>query len=217
MTIPSTNAKETDEIHQMATSRRQLVESPAARHRANSQKDNGKHSNWKRTNLAALGCRPIISEEALHNRCCSPRLVFVSPVIHTLYCQSSKLSRMSVDIPKPSLPSAPEPDAGVLETITTALEASTVQGYDNTSDLDLVNILYVQRLPSVPDAKKAALSANVESISLWLAWELTKVEEQVNGKINGKQLPNDASVASKSKRTAYRCKVVDYYRNESPW
>lgn len=98
-----------------------------------------------------------------------------------------------------------------------ALEASTVQDYANTSDLDLANILYVQHLPSVPDVKKAALSANVKSINLWLAWELTRVEDQLNGKIKSEQLPNDASVASKSKRTAYRVKVLDSYRNGTPW
>lgn len=124
---------------------------------------------------------------------------------------------MSVDIPVSNSAPVPELEAEDLETTTMALEASAAQDYDTGYDLDLANLLYVQQIPSVPDAKKTALSARMKSIESWLAWELTKVEEQVDNKLKSKQLPDDSSVGSKSKRTAYRSKVVSYFRNESPW
>lgn len=89
--------------------------------------------------------------------------------------------------------------------------------YSTVSDLDLANILYIQNIPHVSADKKAVLDARIESISLWLAWELTRVENAVNGKVKSGDLPGDDSVASKSKRTTYRCKVVDAYRGQSTW
>ncbi|EEA22636.1 hypothetical protein TMatcc_001475 [Talaromyces marneffei ATCC 18224] len=99
--------------------------------------------------------------------------------------------------------------SGNAETSKTALES--------TRDLDVANILYVQNIPNVPDSHKTALYANVKSITTWVAWELTRVEGQVKAKVDDKKLPSDDSVASKSKRTAYRAKVVDSYRGQSPW
>ena len=88
---------------------------------------------------------------------------------------------------------------------------------DASNDLDLDNIIYVQNIPAVSADAKVALSEHEESINLWLAWELTRVEEQVNDKITSMQLPNDDSVDAMSKRTAYRSKVVNFYRGQSPW
>ncbi|OHF04271.1 hypothetical protein CORC01_00610 [Colletotrichum orchidophilum] len=89
--------------------------------------------------------------------------------------------------------------------------------YSNTRDLDLANILYVQNIPVVPDTKKNELDACIKSINSWLAWELTRVEKQVENKIKSGELPGDESIASKSKRTAYRSKVVSATRELSPW
>lgn len=124
---------------------------------------------------------------------------------------------MSVGIPVSNSASVPELEAEDSETTIMTSEANPAQDYDSGYDLDLANLLYVQQIPSVPDAKKTALSAKMKSIELWLAWELTRVEEQVTNKLKSKQLPDDSSVVSKSKRTAYRSKVVSYFRNESPW
>lgn len=89
--------------------------------------------------------------------------------------------------------------------------------YSTVSDLDLANILYIQNIPLVSAEKRGDLDARIESINLWLAFELTRVENAVNSKVKTGELPGDDSIASKSKRTSYRSKVVDAYRRQSPW
>ncbi|EED20824.1 hypothetical protein TSTA_040180 [Talaromyces stipitatus ATCC 10500] len=97
-----------------------------------------------------------------------------------------------------------------------ALDTTPAPALEPIHDLDLANILYVQNIPDVPDTHKPALYANVKSINLWVAWELTRVEGLIKTKVDGKNLPSDDSVASKSKRTGYRAKVADSSRGQSP-
>ncbi|KAK3321812.1 hypothetical protein B0H66DRAFT_638340 [Apodospora peruviana] len=85
------------------------------------------------------------------------------------------------------------------------------------SDWGLGNILYIQNAPIVPAEKQAELDGRVQTINTWLVWELAKVEEAVQGKLESGALPGDDSVPSKSKRIGYRIKVVDAYRGGSPW
>lgn len=99
----------------------------------------------------------------------------------------------------------------------TASDSTPAAALEPTRDLDLANILYVQSIPNVADSQQTALYANIKSINLWVAWELTRVEGQVKNKVDAKLLPSDDSVASKSKRTAYRTKVANSYRGQSPW
>ncbi|KAI8676000.1 hypothetical protein NCS57_00503000 [Fusarium keratoplasticum] len=89
--------------------------------------------------------------------------------------------------------------------------------YSSSSDVDLANILYIHNIPIVPAKMKPELDARIKSINSWLAWELTKVEDKVQDKINDGELPKDDSMVSKLKRTLYRSKVVSYNRRVSPW
>lgn len=89
--------------------------------------------------------------------------------------------------------------------------------YSSCSDLDLANIRYIHNIPIVPANMKPQLDARIESISAWLAWELTRVEDMVQRKIKAGDLPTDDSVASKLKRMSYRSKVITYTRMSSPW
>ncbi|KAJ4384398.1 hypothetical protein N0V85_008338 [Neurospora sp. IMI 360204] len=97
------------------------------------------------------------------------------------------------------------------------LASETSVDNSNSSDLDLPNILYIQNIPIVSAEKNAELNARIKSINSWLAWELTRVEELVQTKIKSSELPADGSVDSKSRRTAYRHKVVSNHRGGSLW
>lgn len=84
-------------------------------------------------------------------------------------------------------------------------------------DLDLANIRYVHNIPIVSTDMKPQLDARIEAISAWLAWELTRAEDNVQRKIKSSDLPTDDSVASKLKRMSYRSKVITYTRTSSHW
>ncbi|KAM7201140.1 hypothetical protein V8F33_003552 [Rhypophila sp. PSN 637] len=85
------------------------------------------------------------------------------------------------------------------------------------NDWDLGNVLYTQDIPAVPANKQAELDACIENINSYLVFELARVEEQVQSKLKDGALPDDDSVASKSKRISYRFKVITAYRLKSPW
>lgn len=89
--------------------------------------------------------------------------------------------------------------------------------YSSPSDVDLTNILYIHNIPMVPANMRPELDARIKSITSWMAWELTRIEDAVQDKIRDRDLPMDDSMASKLKRMSYRSKVLDYTRRVSRW
>ncbi|KAM6530415.1 hypothetical protein FALCPG4_008543 [Fusarium falciforme] len=71
--------------------------------------------------------------------------------------------------------------------------------YSGFSDVDLANILYIHNIPIVPAKMKPELDARIKNINSWLAWELARVGDKVQGKINDGELPKDDSMVSKLK------------------
>jgi hypothetical protein len=86
-----------------------------------------------------------------------------------------------------------------------------------TTDLDLTNIFYFSEIPEDQQEQSDDLKSLLSTIEDWKAWESTKCEQAVQSKISSKALPSDLSVASRSKRIAYRAKVLEYIRKQSPW
>ncbi|EEU38850.1 uncharacterized protein NECHADRAFT_83168 [Fusarium vanettenii 77-13-4] len=89
--------------------------------------------------------------------------------------------------------------------------------YSSPSDVDLTNILYIHNIPMVPANMRPELDTRIKSITSWVAWELTRIEDGVQDKIRDRDLPMDDSMASKLKRMSYRSKVLDYTRRVSRW
>ncbi|RTE83265.1 hypothetical protein BHE90_002210 [Fusarium euwallaceae] len=89
--------------------------------------------------------------------------------------------------------------------------------YSSSTDVDLANILYVQNIPIVPTKKKDELDARIKSIETWLAWELTRVEDALQNKMQRGDVPKDDSMDSKLKRMSYRSKVLTFERERQRW
>lgn len=77
-----------------------------------------------------------------------------------------------------------------------AIEAISTEEYDDPTDLDLANVLYLQYIPDVPNPNKEALCAKVKSINSWAAYQLTSLEDHIRNRVNDGGLPRDASPAS---------------------
>jgi hypothetical protein len=93
----------------------------------------------------------------------------------------------------------------------------SAQDFTGVNDYDLANILYINRIPAVPDDQRTALNAVIQNVITWEAFETAKVETTVQGKVQGNMLPNDASAYSKMKRTTYRAQVLDHLRRSYAW
>lgn len=84
-----------------------------------------------------------------------------------------------------------------------------------TNDYGTPNLLFFYHLPLFSDDKKDSLAAVLKEYKSWNAWELYQAEKQLQIQLEKETLPNDDSVKSREKRTAYRAKVIAYLREES--
>ncbi|EEP81173.1 predicted protein [Uncinocarpus reesii 1704] len=82
------------------------------------------------------------------------------------------------------------------------------------NDYGTPNLLFLFYIPPVPDSEREKLNSLKADIQSWFAFEAGKAELQVEDRLEAGELTADDSAALRVKRTIYRAKVVNFYRND---